>query len=136
MALLLRLFDAAGNQITGGSTIPGFEGCIDVLEWSWAGNFSPENLLNVTFKKSFDGATVPLLDKANRGEVLSANLFDIDTSNPNTTPQRVDLDGVRVQQVEVAGRSAPPSEEGVILRYNVIKFYSPTQADSVVLGVR
>jgi hypothetical protein len=55
---------------------------------------------------------------------------------PPTTPQRVDLDGVRVQQVEVAGRSAPPSEEGVILRYNVIKFYSPNQADSVVLGVR
>jgi type VI protein secretion system component Hcp len=135
MALVLHLVDAAGNQIKGDSKVPGYEGCIDVLEWSWAGNFIPESLLNVTFKKSYDSATVPLLEKANSSEVLSANLFDVDTTNP-TKVQRVDVDGIRVQQVVVAGRAAPPSEEEVTLRYNVIRFYSPDQRDSVTLGQR
>jgi len=135
MALVLRLIDAAGNQITGDSKVPGYEGCIDVLEWSCAGNFITEGLLNVTFKKSYDTATVPLLEKANSSELLSANLFDIDTSNP-TKVQRVDLVEVRVQQVVVAGRSAPPSEEEVILRCNIIRFYSPDQRETVDLSVR
>ncbi len=133
MALVLRLVDAAGNQIKGDSKVPGYEGCIDMLEWSWAGNFNPENLLNVTIKKLYDSATVPLLDKANSGEVLSANIFDVDTANP-TTFQRVDLDRVTVQEVEVAGSSAPPSKEEVILKYLVIRFFSPNQLDGVALG--
>ena len=53
-----------------------------MLEWSWVANFNPENLLNVTFKKSYDSATVPLLKNAGSGAVLKGSLFDIDTSDP------------------------------------------------------
>jgi hypothetical protein len=126
MPLVLRLFDAAGNQIKGDSKVPGYEGCIDLLEWSWVANFNPENLLNVTLKKSYDSATVPLLKKANSGPVLKASLFDIDTSDP-TRVQRVDLFQVSVQQAEVAGTPEPPSKEGFILRCPFMIFYSPDQ---------
>lgn len=91
------------------------------------------DLLNVMFRKLYDSATVPLLIKANSGKVLSANFFDIDTSNP-TTVQRVDLDRVTVQQVVVAGGPAPPSKEEIILRYTVIRFYTPDQLEAVALG--
>ena len=133
MPLVLRLFDAAGNQIKGDSKVPGYEGCIDLLEWSWVANFNPENLLNVTLKKSYDSATVPLLKKANSGPVLKASLFDIDTSDP-TRVQRVDLFQVSVQQAEVAGTPEPPSKEGFILRCPFMIFYCPDQHDTVALG--
>jgi type VI protein secretion system component Hcp len=121
MALVLNLVDYMNNQITGDSKVPGYEGCIDVLQWRWTGSFNPDSSSDVMFLKSFDSATVPLLVNAHQ-YALYGNLYDVDTSVPNRV-QRVELKGITIQSVAVGGSSVPPSREEVTLRYSYITFY-------------
>jgi type VI protein secretion system component Hcp len=130
-------FDSGNYPILGNSKVPGYPDYIDVHSWSWAGNFNPENLLDVTITKSFDNATVPLLGKANSNERLTAQLFDVDpSSNPATVIRQMALDGVTVQQIDVAGGSAPPSQERVTLRYNHITFWTFTNNVPAIVLIR
>jgi type VI protein secretion system component Hcp len=120
LALILNLEDSLGHTIIpGDSKVPGFEGLIDVLAWSWGSSFNPGNLRDITITKSYDSASLPLLQQADSGEMIgSADMFVVDTSDP-TSPvivQSVGLADVWVREIDIAIGSAPPSEEKITLR--------------------
>jgi type VI protein secretion system component Hcp len=123
LPIVLYLKDANGNQITGDSKVPGYEGYIDVLEFSWGMSTvrgTPMNLRDITIKKSVDAASVLLMAKASQGEVIQAgNLIVVDTSSPGVYFLQFEMSSVTVEDISIAGTDHP-TPEAVILRYDAV----------------
>jgi type VI secretion system secreted protein Hcp len=111
MAIVLQLQDALGNQIRGESTVPGHQGDIDVLEWSWgisAAAGTHLNLRNILIKKSVDLASPPLATRARSRDVLNGNLVILDGGG--AAYLLLTLGGVTVNEIDIAGTGVPLQE--------------------------
>ena len=125
MAVVLSLVGPHGSQIKGDSKVPGYEGCIDVLSWSWGSSFNPENLRDVTITKSYDSASVLLLNQIEFDNSFDGTLYVLDTSNPTNTVVvcSVELHSITVQEIDTAGGPELP-EEKITLRYAYLVFWN------------
>jgi type VI protein secretion system component Hcp len=124
----MGFFDNAGQPIVvGDCTLPNWEGYIELLAWSWGSSFNPVNPREIIVTKSFDSASVPLVQKAVTVEVMSqGGVYLVDPSSTgDQLVQKIELANTTVQLVEMASGTALTTEERLTLRFNSITLFGP-----------
>jgi type VI secretion system secreted protein Hcp len=96
--------------IPGDSTVPGFEGQINVLAWSWGASNNgtcqgpgQANLQDLSLTKYLDIASTPLASALRNGTVLTSATLTIKSAGTAQLTETIALSNVRVSSYSTGG---------------------------------